>query len=169
MGNTKKTNEQLMLELQILTREHEELKQLYHQAITDRKHDGKKKELNAHRGTSQNHEAIVSATPDGEIQSVSEKLGNLLVAPDITERKQFEEELRVVTEKLYESQEIGNIGSFSYDMAGRVFKPSPHFLKIFGFAPGQAFDAKAWINVVHPDDRQAIKSLVVNCVKRGIP
>ncbi|MEI6138375.1 MAG: PAS domain S-box protein [Mariniphaga sp.] len=254
MSHPEKTVENLLLELQILKKENEELKQLYRLGATERKYAEMNQELDVLRETNKKLEAIVSASPDGmgvvspdgEIQFISEKLGAmygfsiderdgnigkslfafidpsnhktvtdnihkilkgendnemteylaikkdksrfhvevnssllrdsegrisgiLFVARDITERKQVEEDLRVVTEELYEAQEIGNIGSFSYDVACGIFKPSPQFVKIFGFAPGQVVGAKSWIQVVHPDDRQTIESLVVNCLKRGIP
>ena len=254
MGHTEKTVEDLMLEIKVLTEEHEELKKLHRLGITECKCAESKKELNLLLETNKRLEAIVTASPDGigvvspdgEIQFVSEKLGAmfgyssderyenigkslfgfmdpsnhlkvknninkilegendnemteylaikkdksrfnvelnssllrdsegnisgiLFVARDITERKQVEEDLRVVTEELYEAQEIGNIGSFSFDVARGIFKPSPQFLKIFGFAPEQVVDSKSWLLVVHPEDRQAVKSLVVNCINQGIP
>ena len=254
MGSPEKTVEDLILELQVLTKEHEELKQLYRLGITEQKYAELIKEVNVLCETNKKLEAIVSASPDGigiispdgKIQFVSEKLGTmfglsndernenigkslfsfmdpsnhkrvknnihkilngendnemteylalkkdksrfyvelnssllhdpdgnisgiLFVARDITERKQVDEDLRVVTERLYEAQEIGNIGSFSFDMAVGNFKPSPQFVKIFGFAPGQVVDANSWIQVVHPDDRQTINSLLVNSLERGIP
>ena len=85
MGSPEKTVEDLILELQVLTKEHEELKKLYRLGTTEQKYAELIKELNVLRETNKKLEAIVSASPDGigiispdgKIQFVSEKLGTM--------------------------------------------------------------------------------------------
>ena len=88
---------------------------------------------------------------------------------DITVRKKTEEDLRIATESLYEAQEIGNIGSLSFDLVGQTLTVSPQMGKIFGMAPGEVWDDKVWRKRLHPYDSEAMESYVADCLERGIP
>ncbi len=91
------------------------------------------------------------------------------ICRDITERKQAEESLHLTTIQLKEAQEIGNFGSFSFDIASNQYTTSPQLNKIFGFSPEQKMDNKAWSSLLHPFDREPIEGFMADCIERGIP
>jgi len=88
---------------------------------------------------------------------------------DITGRKQAEEELRQSAARLNEAQEMGNLGSFSYDVLLNESKTSPHLNKIFGFSPDQENPVRTWVEILHPDDRERMESAVKQCIEAGLP
>lgn len=81
------------------------------------------------------------------------------VFSDITERKRSEQRLRESEALLAESQEIGHLGCWSFDMPTNRFTCSDEIYRIAGLAPGE-LDAtyEAFLDSVHPDDRKAVES-----------
>src|SRR3972149_6708052 len=81
--------------------------------------------------------------------------GTLSSGVDITERKRAEEALLVKEHLLSESQRIAHVGTWLYDMTGRITW-SDETYRIFGvssdtFTP----NAESFLNLIHPDDRPA--------------
>jgi|GEM_PF-6001960 len=71
-------------------------------------------------------------------------------------RCQAEEALRENEENLKESQEIGKIGSWIYDLSGRI-QWSEQMYRLYGVpASTNIPDAESFVALVHPDDRPAM-------------
>ena len=87
---------------------------------------------------------------------------------DITERKKTEEALRESEKRLNRSQEIAHLGSWELDLRENVLTWSDEVYRIFGLEP-QAFAAtyEAFLERVHPDDRDAVNEAYSESVRAG--
>ena len=89
---------------------------------------------------------------------------------DITDRKQTEEALKRSETLLNESQRISHIGSWELDLRTNHLTWSDEIYRIFEIAP-QTFGAsyEAFLNAIHPDDRQAVNEAYTKSVKNKVP
>jgi len=70
-------------------------------------------------------------------------------------------------EQLLEAQEIAQLGSFSWDLTdSKNSYYSPETLKIFGLE--KSTDFTSFLEYVHPDDKELIKSAVSNALSNGL-
>ncbi|MFB2972959.1 PAS domain S-box protein [Aerosakkonema sp. BLCC-F183] len=77
---------------------------------------------------------------------------------DITARKQAEEKLRQSQTNLAEAQRIAHLGSWQLDLRTKERIWSDETFRIFGLDPnGAAPTQAAFLQMVHPDDRQQIQ------------
>ena len=90
--------------------------------------------------------------------------GILGVFWDITERKQAEQELRLREAELRKAQEIAKIGSWAYDMSGKI-SWSDELYRIYGVSP-ETFtpNVESFFKLIHPDDRPGMRAWIDNCV-----
>ena len=104
---------------------------------------------------------------DGTVRHV-ESIGNVVkdengqtskvvvVSRDITERKQAEEALRVVSNRLMLATRAANVGIFDWDIVHDHLVWDDAMYQIYGVAPDHFAGAyEAWESGLHPDDRQA--------------
>jgi len=84
---------------------------------------------------------------------------------DITERKRYETELKKAAEFLGEAQRIAHMGNWEWDIATGKLVWSDEVFRIFGYKPAE-FEAtySAFIDAVHPDDRDCVKKAVNEAV-----
>jgi PAS domain S-box-containing protein len=76
-------------------------------------------------------------------------------ARDITGRKQAEERLREVTDRLMLAARAGAVGIWDYDVAGDRLVWDDQMLRLYGIARDQFSGAyEAWQAGVHPEDRR---------------
>ncbi|MBI3794334.1 MAG: PAS domain S-box protein [Nitrospinae bacterium] len=79
------------------------------------------------------------------------------VVRDVTERRFAEDALKKNMETLAMAQQIAHLGSWELDLATYTASWSDEIFRLLGFEPGEivpTFDA--FINCVHPDDRNAV-------------
>ena len=86
------------------------------------------------------------------------------VVHDITERKQVEDELRRQEHLLSESQRLGHVGSWFYDITGPMAW-SDEFYRIFGISPGTVTpNVESLLSLIYPDDRKSMQNWIAGCV-----
>ena len=74
------------------------------------------------------------------------------VAWDITERKRAEKDLQTTTRLLMETQRMGKIGSWEYDLATNALSWTPEVYHIFGIDPSTTPTLEGLAKWIHPDD-----------------
>lgn len=81
-------------------------------------------------------------------------------------RQEAEAALRASEARLNEAQHIAKIGSWELDLVTNVLVWSDEAYRIFGMEPGK-FGAsyEAFLDLVHPDDREAVDSAYTDSVK----
>ena len=89
---------------------------------------------------------------------------------DITDRKQSEQALRESKAQLVEAQRIGRMGSWVLDLQARRFSGSEETYRIHEVDP-DSFDATAesFMAMVHPDDRDRLRTTYWLSVNQGRP
>jgi len=81
---------------------------------------------------------------------------NLALVRDITERKRAEEALRESETNLNRAQEIAHIGSWHLDVVRNRLTWSDEVFRIFGVPLGTALTYDAFLDMVHPEDRESV-------------
>ncbi len=95
---------------------------------------------------------------------------NCAIMRDVTDRKQIEEALRRRDRQLVEAERIGQMGSWELDLLTNRFEWSDEIFRILEIDPTR-FGAsyKTFLNLVHPDDRQAVDQAYTNSVRNPLP
>ncbi|HVL48856.1 MAG TPA: PAS domain S-box protein [Candidatus Thermoplasmatota archaeon] len=91
-------------------------------------------------------------------------------ARDITERKAADAALRDSRRRLAEAQALARIGSWEWNPATGAVAVSQEFARIAGLAPPEMpADFDALLLLVHPNDRLALRDLLVRSVRTSAP
>ncbi|MFA6401210.1 MAG: PAS domain S-box protein [Salinivirgaceae bacterium] len=95
---------------------------------------------------------------------------NLALARDITERKHAQENLAKTASLLNEAQRIAHIGSWELDIVNNSLTWSDEIFRMFEIDP-DIFGAtyEAFLNAIHPDDREAVNFAYTNSLKAKEP
>lgn len=88
---------------------------------------------------------------------------------DITERKRTEDALRKKERLLSESQRLGHIGSFLFDMKGPI-QWSDELYRLYGVSPDTFTPtAESFLSLIHPEDRASMEIWIAACVAGEMP
>jgi len=108
---------------------------------------------------------LVDADPqlnfDGSVKEV------ICTFVDISELRWAKEALQRSEKALNQAQEIGNMGSFIFDVKANLITTTSQLDRILGFGAGQVKDPQAWNTLIYPEDRQIMESLVADCLEHG--
>lgn len=85
---------------------------------------------------------------------------------DVTERRRMEEVLRATARQLSWAQELGETGSWSYDLATGLFRASPEGRRIFGLAATEESFTVEAIEACIPE-RARVRQALVELVEQG--
>ncbi len=99
------------------------------------------------------------------------KLAGLIgVILDITDRKRMEDSLKSNEANLANAQRIAHLGSWERDIATNRLYWSDETYRILGLTPQSVdFTYEAYLNFVHPDDREFVKKSVLDALSRKKP
>lgn len=81
--------------------------------------------------------------------------GALAMVTDITKRKGFQHALEEREAQLAEAQKIAHLGSWWWNVSDGTAWWSAEVLRIFGLPPGFVASHEAFVEAVHPDDRES--------------
>jgi PAS domain S-box-containing protein len=87
---------------------------------------------------------------------------------DITERRQADAALKVREKQLAESQRIAHIGSWEHNLTTGEVVWSDELFRLLGLDPRRdPGDFKMFFDMIHPDDRPALKKAIDETVQTG--
>jgi two-component system cell cycle sensor histidine kinase/response regulator CckA len=75
---------------------------------------------------------------------------------DVTERKRQEKALKESEWFLQKSQRVAHIGSYRFDVARGTWESTYALDELFGITAAFPKDINGWLNLVHPEDREAM-------------
>ena len=139
-------------------------------ATGQRQDDAELTVVHAHGGQLQ---IIAHAVP--LLDGAGQPRGAICAYTDITERQQAEAALAIAEKALRENQHLmdlaqiaGDIGFFEQDMSSGQVVWTPGLARLFGLSLGD-FEGtwKAWMERVHPNDRQALETALGQAVEAG--
>ena len=100
-----------------------------------------------------------SATPDLQAGLI------YAVAKDVTDRKETEAMLQRREAQLAEAQQMAHLGSWVWDIAGSRLEWSEELYRIYGLDSSDSPDLKTYLERVHPEDRELVRSIVAAAVR----
>jgi diguanylate cyclase (GGDEF)-like protein/PAS domain S-box-containing protein len=120
---------------------------------TNRHQDGEKSiyEIEISRPNGEKRNLLITAVP--RFESQGKFVGTLGVFRDITERKQIEDVLKNIIERLAMSTVAGGVGIWSLDVVNNKLTWDDQMFRLYGMTPekfGGAYET--WKLGVHPDD-----------------
>ena len=84
---------------------------------------------------------------------------------DITERKLAEELIKEREKELLKTQEIAQLGRFNLNLTTFTFTSSPIYDSLLGIGKNDVKNHKLWKQLLHPDDYNHVKNLIIEGVK----
>ncbi len=101
----------------------------------------------------------ISATISPVLNSEGKVVGVSTIARDITKRKRAEEELKKKEHLLSESQRIGHIGSWHYELANQQLTWTDEMYRVYGVSPDTFnLTAETFLSLVHPEDQPLMQN-----------
>lgn len=111
---------------------------------------------------------LVTASPLQDGSEMTERI--VVLAKDITSRKQYEYDLEKANERLNEAQRIGGLGDWSWDPKTDTVTWSENLYAIMGLdSDTPPPDYSGNIDLYHPEDRESFTSAVEAALREGTP
>ncbi|MFD1871102.1 PAS domain-containing protein [Hymenobacter bucti] len=125
--------------------------------------------LGARPGTAQHQQRIVTA--QGEVRVVARQLESLAdeqgrvwlvrgTVHDVTEQVQAAAALQQHVQRLQQSEEVANLGSWEYTVATGALVWSEGLYRLLGLPPGRLVGPRTYLDVVVPADRALAEQLL---------
>ncbi|UCH53863.1 MAG: PAS domain S-box protein [Pseudomonadota bacterium] len=96
--------------------------------------------------------------------------GTLSFVSDITARKRFEDELRLIKERYDVATAVGKVGTWDWNPATGALHWSDETFRLMGYAPGAVTPTyELYLGLVHPDDRKMLNAAVVAALNERRP
>jgi PAS domain S-box-containing protein len=117
--------------------------------------------------------------PDGRVTWVSTTkmpfrdadgaiIGTFGVSHEITRRKQMEERLREISDRLQLALKSARAGTWSWNTVDGSLYWDDHVWPLFGLEPrGSPPNYRDFLSAIHPEDREAVEALVARSVQQG--
>ena len=106
----------------------------------------------------------VSATISPVLNSEGKLVGVSTIARDITKRKRAEDELKKKEHLLSESQRIGHIGSWHYELGNQQLTWTDEMYHVYGVSPDNFnLNLESFLNLIHPEDKQLMQVWLQEC------
>ncbi len=127
----------------------------------------------SHSGTWQ-HRTRIGRTIDVHISShglvFGDRQARMVVAYDITERKQYEQELKASEYRLDIALEASALATWEWNLATGGVHFSRHWWPMLGYGPNEiALRIDAWEKLTDPDDLAQVKSMLAIVAKGLLP
>jgi PAS domain S-box-containing protein len=91
----------------------------------------------------------------------------LAVFQDVTERALAAEALARSEARLREAERMVGVGSFERDLLTGGLTHSPGFLRLLGLPPEAELDIRAYVRMIHPEDRPRVDKVVGELITAG--
>lgn len=91
------------------------------------------------------------------------------IIEDITDKKLLEENFEKREKLLLESQEIGKVGNWEFDLKTGKVNWTKEVFKIYDLDYEENFDVNKYYQIIDPIDREKLFKSVDNCISKGIP
>jgi len=125
--------------------------------------------LCARPGTAQHQQRIITA--QGEVRVVARQFESLAdeqghvwlvrgIVRDVTEQVQTAAALQQHVQRLQQSEEVANLGSWEYTVATGALVWSEGLYRLLGLPPGQAVGPRTYLDLVVPADRALAEQLL---------
>jgi PAS domain S-box-containing protein len=89
------------------------------------------------------------------------------VIQEITERARVTEALARSEARLGEAEQMVGVGSFELELATSAVTYSEGFRRLLGVSPEDELDLPAYMELVHPDDRDRLAKVIADTVEAG--
>ena len=99
-----------------------------------------------------------------EFNESGEVIGYIGTITDITDRKQAEQQLQNLTDRLKIALNSGEIGSWEWDIINNTIIWDERMYELYGIPLGTTVVFETFVNSLYPDDRQATLTLVQEAV-----
>jgi PAS domain S-box-containing protein len=110
----------------------------------------------------------VTATAEKDADGALRRVRGAVV--DVTERREAQDAVEEALRRLEQAQRLGHMGSWEFDLVTDTLTWSTETYRLFGLDPA-AFRPSfpAFLDLVHPDDRQRLSELWATSVASGAP
>lgn len=112
----------------------------------------------------------VSATISPVLNSEGKVVGVSTIARDITKRKRAEDELKKKEHLLSESQRIGHIGSWHYELGNQKLTWTDEMYRVYGVSPDTfCLNSESFLSLIYSEDQPLMQSWLQGFIDGRMP